>query len=173
MERSVVVRTPLEEMDLDEILSYLSSRHLRFVGARLACTSDAEAADIVGLAPQSVYNWNNQTTLLGYSVKELINEVVHRYRAEYAAVARSRLLKLTHQAVDILEDAMKGRIRNNIQYQAAKEVLDRATPISRRVEHTGADGQSLPLVQNAIVINTVREILDVEVNGEVVDEEDL
>lgn len=102
--------------ELDIILNELTTIQLKYLGARLSTTSDKEAAIQIGLSPQGVYQWHN---------KDRVNEAVRLARLETVNVARKRLARMVNDAIDVIEDEMKGGRGTSNRLQAAREVLDR------------------------------------------------
>ena len=159
----------LEDYSEEELLLYMRPVDLQFIGARLSTASDADAARIIDRSPRTVWNWANESVEgLPYNRKQIITELVKRFGRQYVKVAQERMLKLTNEAVDILEDTMKGDIQAQLQFQAAKEILDRTgVTAKQQVEITGDT-----LVDNRqIIIHTIRELLppvDI-IDGEIVD----
>ena len=111
--------------DLPEVISTLTENQLAFVQARRFTSTDAEAAEAVGLAPQTVYNWPN---------KEELREAVVLLREQDLEEAKGRLMSLSNKAIDVLDDEMNPGQRQRLD--VAFEVLDRVG-LTKVQDHSG------------------------------------
>jgi len=96
---------------LPEILKRLDAAQLKFVAVRMHVQTDREAAEAVGIAPQTVYNWSN---------KEEVNEAVRLAQLDTVEVGREQLRRLISKAIDVLEDKLDAG-----HLSAVVQVLDR------------------------------------------------
>jgi len=103
--------------DLTDIFTQLTVEQARFVVARLDSRSDREAAEKIGVAPRTVYNWPPETRAL---IKQAIDCYLSNVTAAALGLLRSAVLKATLIKVEDL-DADDARIRQD----AATEILDR------------------------------------------------
>lgn len=117
---------PVTDDDLDALLSTLSDLQLRFVKARLGAQSDAEAAEEIGIAAGTVYNWPN---------KEAVRAAVQLARKDAVAVAAERLRRLSNVAVDVYVEALEGEESVGV----ARDVLDRV--MGRPTQRTEVSGR--------------------------------
>ncbi len=121
-----------DNRELGDILRTLTEEQLKFVGERLSCRTDAEAADRCGLPQRTVYGWDN---------KQDVNEAVRLARMDGLNVARERLRRMVGRALDVLDTEMDGKRRNSRPLDSAKEVLDRAgLVVVQKTEISGRDG---------------------------------
>lgn len=107
------------ENELLTLLKTLSQAQVEFVAARLGTKSDKEAAQAIGIPPDTAYKWPN---------KSVINQILRLAVLNNLEVARERLSRLTLKAVGVLDKEMDG----DKPLPPACEVLDRAGLAARR-----------------------------------------
>lgn len=106
---------------LADILRTLSPDQLKFVECRIYERTDADAARILGIPVQTIYNWDNKAD---------VNEAVKLARMDGVHVAQERLHRLMGKAIDGLESELDNDDR---RMEAVREVLDRTLgkPVQR------------------------------------------
>lgn len=114
---------------LPDILRALTTTQLDFLARRMHLQTDREAADAIGIAPQTVYNWPN---------KDAVNRAVRLAKLDGVEVGRERLRRLVVTAIDVLEAEMTASdLRNDNRLKAALEVLNRVgldTPLRQEIK---------------------------------------
>ena len=110
----------------------------RFVVAMQECANKKEAAELIGLEPNTVYRWpafvDEAVELLSQNIKETAAEILARNLAKAALVKVGGL------------DEDDPRVRQSV----ATEILDRGLgKVPNKNEITGADGA--PLVERVVI----------------------
>jgi len=100
-------------VNLTALLKQLTAEQLDFVRERLATGTDAEAAAIVGVAPETVSRWKARGAP--------IDDVIRQAKMDSIELARESLRRLATRAVEVLSEEMGGKRK----LEAAKEVLNR------------------------------------------------
>lgn len=117
---------------LIEILPQLNANHLRYLAIRNDCTSDAEAAGLLGLHVQTIYTWPP-------IVKEALNLMLYDGVIVAAEILRRNATKAAQTKAEGL-DSEDERIRQD----SASEILDRQLgKPTQRQELTGKDGAAI------------------------------
>jgi len=123
---------------LEKVLAVLTTDQVRFVVARQEFSTDKEAAEEIGVKPNTVYTWKHKgapideaVRLMAYDGIVVAREILRRNLAKAAAVKAAGL------------DSENERVRQG----ASSEILDRE--LGRAVQPTqitGAEGRELTIV---------------------------
>ena len=142
--------------DLPEVIGTLTKNQLAFAQARRFASSDVEAAEAIGLATQTVYNWPAE-------VKEEIDKAIMLLREQDLEEAKGRLKSFANKAVDwLIEEAE--RPGHSKRLDAIREVLDRAgVQKDRGVSVRDIPTGLIPDSQHIRGINTLVEALRIRV----------
>lgn len=127
----------MEDEALTEVRE-LTKNQIAFVEARLGTATDKEAAEQIGLSPQTVYNWPN---------KQEIDELIRELSAEALAEARRLVQYYSAEAIEVIHDEMQRGQRDRLN--AAKAMADRAGLTSQ----AGPQFNQLIMGQNVTVTN--------------------
>ena len=117
---------------LEEVLNKLSLLQIRFVVARQEVTTDKEAAELIGIKPDTVYRW-------GDDVKEAVrlmelDGLVTARHIRRKALAKAMLVKV--HGLDNDDDALRQRVATEIiEWEMGKAVQPQ--------ELSGKDGTPL------------------------------
>ena len=115
--------------------SRLSHNQQRFAVAMLQCASKKEAAEMIGLEPQTVYRWNGD-----------VEQIVAFMRNDYAAAAVG-ILAANNAKAAMVKIAGLDSDNEKIRQDVASEILDRNLgKATQRQEVTGAAGAPLEIV---------------------------
>jgi hypothetical protein len=114
---------------LQEALTALTPNQLRFVVALLDCKSKKEAAEAVGLEPNTVYGWNGNI--------DQAYELFRLYRTEAALeIGKNALVKAMMVKVKALDSDDEG-----IRQRAATEIIEWQTGKAvQKQQISGDDG---------------------------------
>lgn len=123
--------------DLATLLKTLTASQLAFVRERLVTTTDAEAARIVGVAPETASRWK--------AAGAPIDEIIWLARSDSVEVAREELRRLATKAVNVIEDEMD-RKRGAKRLDAALAVLDRVGLVKAQSLDVTSGGKPLVMV---------------------------
>lgn len=122
---------------IDEVLSQLTDSQLRFVTAMQSCSSKREAAQEIGVEPNTVYKW-----------PEIVDEAVRLTRLDVEsatrAVRKRNLLKAMMVKVAGL-DSPNEDTRQKVATEIIEGELGKPT---QRNEHTGADGEAMRVIMD-------------------------
>lgn len=100
-----------QEKTLPQVLQTLSQTQVAFVAARLGCRSDKEAAELIGIAPSTVYCWSNKAD---------VDWAVAQSTLGILDVGREQLRRLVLKAILVIEKKL-----DKDSLAAALQVLDR------------------------------------------------
>lgn len=100
---------------LDEIKRTLSPDQLRYLQERVLCRTDAEAARNCGLAPITVYKWNENTP-----IQEAVNLLMDEGLQVSLDIMRRNLARAAKVKVSGLDSKKEA-----VKQAAATEILDR------------------------------------------------
>lgn len=123
-----------EKQDFSELLKTLSTEQLRFVGKRVDCHSDKEAAAALGIPVDTVYGWPNKAD---------VNEAVKRSHLDGIELGHERLRRMIQKALDVVDSEMESSDPDSHRYNSALEVLDRvglSAIKQQRIEGPGEGG---------------------------------
>lgn len=128
----------MDDLELSKVENFqtawrkLSPTQKRFAVAMLDYPTKKEAAEAIGLSPQTVYNWNGS-----------IDTVVSIMQENAALSALSIILASTNKAA-MVKAAGLDSDNEKIAQDAASEILDRSLgKPTQRNEITGKDGEPL------------------------------
>ncbi len=99
--------------ELQEILRSLSVEQLRFVSARVQCSSDAEAMRKVGISKRTVWMWG-----------EPVKRAVQLIALDGVATAREILRRAVIQAAEVKVSGLESN-RESVKQLAATDILNR------------------------------------------------
>lgn len=123
--------------ELKEILDMLTPKQLEYLSHRIHCQSDKEAAERVGIAQQTMYNWPN---------KQQVNRAVQLALIERTTTAmelgRKRLESMVPKALAVIETHLQSG-RGQIKLKAALEVLNRTGMIPGSAVDITSGGEPL------------------------------
>lgn len=116
---------------LPDLLKTLTPKQLDFLQARLFAGSDSEAAEQIGLAPDTVYRWANIAT---------VRECVALAKQDGILLAAEKLRRAAGQAVDVLVDELEAKRGSRKRLDAAIEILNRTIGKPTERQEVGALG---------------------------------
>jgi len=133
---------------LSDVLEKLSLDQIRFVVARQEYSSDKDAAEHLGIQPQTVYRWPDE-------VKEAVrlmayDGMITAQHIRRKALAKAMLVKV--KGLDSDDDSLRQRVATEI----IEWEMGRAT---QRNEVTGAGGGAI-VVDEPALRGRVKDILD-------------
>lgn len=121
---------------LTEIMAQLTHNQVRFVVAMLESTNKKEAAEAIGIQPDTTYRWPS-----------VVDEAVELMRLNVAQGAKEMITKNVAKAA-LVKVAGLDDEDPRVRQAAATEVLDRALgKPTQKTEVTGADGEPLKVKQ--------------------------
>lgn len=123
---------------LGQLVSTLTAEQIRFVSARLNTKNDREAAQAIGLASSTVYNWSK-------TEKETINAVRKLILEHAALTALAYFKRYALEAAILKVQAMLGdkNAHDKFIQDAATEVLDRVLGKPRQMVEVSSESDSL------------------------------
>lgn len=112
----------------------LSHNQQRFAIAMLSSSTKREAAQSVGLEPNTVYSWNGDI------------DAVVEFMRNNAAQAALGIVRASATKAAMIKAAGLDSDNEKIRQDVATEILDRnlGKP-TQRTEHTGSDGGPIPI----------------------------
>lgn len=121
---------------LDEIKKTLSPDQLRYLYERVLCRTDAEAARNCGIAPMTVYKWNEHT-----SIQEAVNLLMDDGLQVSLDIMRRNLARAARVKVGGLDSK-----REAVKQAAATEILDRFHGRPRQQNDVNLTGGPLNII---------------------------
>lgn len=113
----------------------MTTNQLRYLSVRGECKNEKEAAEMLGLKPQTVYNW-----------PDTVREAFELMLFDGVLVAGEILRRNLPKAAAVKVAALDSEI-DNIRQHAATEVLDRGLgKPTQRQELSGPDGGAIVVV---------------------------
>ena len=119
---------------LSTVLAQLTTDQIRFVVARQECPTDKEAAEAIGIKPDTVYRW-----------PDAVKEAVRLMAADGLIVAREVRRRSLAKAMLVKAaglDSENERVRQGVSTEIIEWEMGKAT---QRQEVTGADGSPLTI----------------------------
>jgi len=111
-------------------LAQLTTDQIRFVVARQECPTDKEAAEAIGLKPDTVYHWPD-------TVKEAVRLMASDGIVVATHVRRRNLAKAMLTKVAGL-DSIDEQVRQRVATEIIEWEMGRATqPVDQHTEHSG------------------------------------
>ena len=127
---------------LEQVLARLTIDQIRFVVARQEFSTDKEAAEEIGVKPNTVYTWKHK----GLPIDEAVRLMAYDGVVVAKEMLRRNLAKAARIKVDGLDDS-----DDKLRQSVASEILDRELgKPTQRQEITGADGG--PIEHDAITV---------------------
>lgn len=135
--------------ELGQALARLSTDQIRFVVARQEFSTDKEAAEEIGVKPDTVYQWKHRgvpidkaVRLMAFDGVEVASELRRRNLAKAMAVKVAGL------------DSNKEVTRQNVATEIIEWEMGKAM---QKQEITGHDGLPIPIQITEIVVKVPRE----------------
>lgn len=137
------------ELTFTQMWQTLNHNQQRFAVAMLDSASKKEAAEAIGIEPNTAYGWNG-----------VVDRVVSimRTQAKDAAIAI-----LTNSAVKaaMIDASLLDCYDPKIRQDAAEDILDRVLGrATQRLEHSGEDGAPIPVRITEVVVEKPRESVE-------------
>lgn len=127
--------TSSDAQKLEALLEQLNTNQKRFVIARQEHTTDKEAAQSIGLSPDTVKNWKYGGTPIDEVVELMTNDgLVMALHLRRKALAKAMAVKIA--GLDINDDSLRQKVATEIiEWEMGKA--------TQRQEVTGEDGGDL------------------------------
>ena len=119
---------------LSELLAQLSTDQIRFIVARQEFPSDKEAAESVGIKPDTVYRW-----------PDIVKDTVKLMAADGLLTA-AEVLKRSVAKAALVKAAGLDTNDDRLRQAVASDILDRVMGKAKQtIETTGKDGEPLTI----------------------------
>jgi hypothetical protein len=120
--------------ELASLLKTLTVDQIRFIVARQDCSSDAEAARVIGINKGTVSRWGDP-----------VQRAVVLMALDGVHIAQELLRRALNEAVQVKIDGLRSR-NEHVRQDVSTEIIDRnmGKPTQRQ-EITGADGEALTI----------------------------
>jgi len=128
------------ERRLEEILPQLNVNQLRYLSIRQECSSDREAATLLGLRERTIYNWD-----------PIVKEALALMLQDGVLIATEIIKRNLPKAASIKVGGMES-VSERIRQDSATEVLDRG--MGKPTQHTDVTTDGEPIRVIGIGINT-------------------
>jgi hypothetical protein len=121
--------------ELEQVLDTLSTEQIRFVVARQEFSTDKEAAEAIGIKPNTVYQWKNKGALVDDAVRLMaLDGVVVASRVRRRNLAKAMMVKVAGL------DSKDERMRQSTATEIIEWEMGKAT---QKQELTGAEGKPI------------------------------
>lgn len=127
-----------ENLQVSAVLAQLTIEQIRFVVARQRYATDKEAAEAIGLKPDTVYRW-----------PEAVREAARALAMEGIATARELRRRYLAQAMLVKVDGLVSA-DEKIRQAAATEIIEwEMGKATQRQEHAGVGGKPIEIIEVA------------------------
>ena len=128
-----------QTIELENIISQLSFNQLRFITERQYCATDKEAAENLGLKPNTISQWKHA----GYPIDKALGLIGQDGVLTATEIRRRSLVKAMMVKVGGLDNT-----EDTVAQKAATEIIEwEMGKATNRQEVTGADGGAVQFVQ--------------------------
>ena len=130
-------------------LTKLNNKHLAYILFRVGGYSNAEAAEVLGMSPQTAKNWGKDS---------LIQETRAEVEATITDGARNYLESLLPEVIFTIATLMREGDTQRIKLDAATRLLDKALPLESTVKVQG--DPNAPILYSLVEDEKERKALD-------------
>lgn len=126
---------------LDSVLSQLSTDQIRYVVARQECSTDKEAADAIGIKPDTVYHWDDD-------VKEAVRLMAENGLTTALHVRKRNLAKAMLVKVGGLDSDI-----DNTRQKVATEIIEWELGKAEIKQDITSDGKPVQVTMIEVIRN--------------------